>query len=120
MTLSAEQVAEFLRQNPGFFDAPSISPKAPQSAPTNPPKDRGAGKKLSYKDQRRLEELEGLVAKLPADIAAMEARLEDPGFYARDPKGFDTVMKAMDKARADLSAAEEEWLGLEEKREALG
>jgi ATP-binding cassette subfamily F protein uup len=29
-------------------------------------------------------------------------------------------MKTADKARADLAAAEEEWLALEEKREALG
>ena len=46
--------------------------------------------------------------------------LADPGLYARDPAGFDRIMKASDKARSDLAAAEEEWLALEEKREALG
>jgi ATP-binding cassette subfamily F protein uup len=123
--------ADFSRQNPGFFDGPpqslrDSSPKggAPKTADPPPQGDAarraGGGKKLSYKDQRRLEELEGLVARLPVEIAAMEARLEDAGFYARDPKGFDAVMRSMDKARADLSAAEEEWLMLEEKREALG
>ncbi len=75
--------------------------------------------KLSYKDQRRLEECEALVAASPKIIADLEAKLADPGFYARDPKGFDKVMKALDKARADLAQAEEDWLALEEKREAM-
>jgi hypothetical protein len=26
------------------------------------------------------------------DIAALEQRLEDPGLFARDPKGFDKIM----------------------------
>jgi ABC transport system ATP-binding/permease protein len=60
-----------------------------------------------------------LIADLPAEIAALEAKLEDPGLYARDPAGFDRIMKTIDAARARLSAGEEEWLALEEKREAL-
>ena len=58
--------------------------------------------------------------RLAADIARHEATLEDSGLYARDSKGFDRIMKALDAARAQLSAAEIEWLALEEKREALG
>jgi len=88
-----------------------ITPSAPP-----PPKKTV---KLSYKDQRRLEECEALIAASPKIIADIEARLADPGFYARDPKGFDKVMKDLDKARADLATAEEDWLALEEKREAM-
>jgi ATP-binding cassette subfamily F protein uup len=76
--------------------------------------------KLSYKDSRRLQELEALIPKLEGEIRAQEAALEDPGLYARDPKGFDRIMKALDAARSGLHAAETEWLELEEKREALG
>ena len=49
----------------------------------------------------------------------MEQRLEDPGLYARDPKGFDRLMADLTAARDRLSASEEEWLALEEKKEAL-
>jgi ATP-binding cassette subfamily F protein uup len=75
--------------------------------------------KLSYKDQRRLEECEALVAASPKIIGDLEARLADTNFYARDPVGFDKIMKALDKARADLAQAEEDWLALEEKRESM-
>ena len=57
--------------------------------------------------------------RLSDEIVALEARLEDAGLYARDPKGFDAIMHRLTAARAELAAAEEEWLELEERREAL-
>jgi ATP-binding cassette subfamily F protein uup len=85
-------------------------------APAAPPKKAG---KLTFKDQRRLEECEALIAKSPAIIAGFEKTLADPNLYSRDPAAFDKTMKALDKARADLEQAELEWLQLEEKKEAL-
>ena len=58
--------------------------------------------------------------KLQAEISGHETALGDSGLYARDPKRFDQVMKALDAARVRLSDYEMEWLELEEKREALG
>ena len=49
----------------------------------------------------------------------MEARLSDPQLYARDPKAFAEAGRALEKVRAELSAAEDEWLKLAEKREML-
>jgi ATP-binding cassette subfamily F protein uup len=110
---------DFLEQNPGFFnDDPGLSARTGARAPTvDAPKKPTA--KLSYKDQRRLEELEKMLGELPTTIAGHEAKLADPGLYARDPAGFDRIMKAADKARADMVSAEEEWMALEEKRETL-
>ena len=45
--------------------------------------------KLSYKDARRLQELEALMPRLQAEIKGHERTLEDAGLYARDPKRFD-------------------------------
>ena len=116
---------EFVRQNPGFLqpiassspirEAAGESAKAPQP-PAAPPKKTA---KLTYKDARRLEELERLIETLPADIARHDAALADPDLYSRDPKAFDRAMTAAAKARADLDAAEMEWLELEEKKSAL-
>jgi len=110
---------DFLDQNPNFFGYdPALSARTGARAPTvDAPKKPAA--KLSYKDQRRLEELEKMLGELPTTIAAHEAKLADPGLYARDPAGFDRIMKAADKARADMASAEEEWMALEEKRESL-
>ena len=113
--------SDFTRQNPGFFEAPRIvQAKAPAPQPAAAAAAPRAQAKLSFKDQHRLKELDALLPKLTAEIAAHDEALEDPGLYARDPKAFDRHMQAAAKARETLAAAEEEWLALEEKREALG
>lgn len=110
---------DFLSQNAGFFGRkpPQLAakPKAPPAARSQ----TGAAAKLSYKDQRRLAELEGLVHDLPGKIAALEGGLADPDLYGRDPSGFERLSRALEVARGQLASAEEEWLALEERREAL-
>ncbi len=110
---------DFLSQNPGFFRAIDVAspPPAPKAAAPKP--EPAKATKLSYKDQRRLQELDGLIAALPDQIAKLETQLADPNLYARDRAGFDKINTALEKARTDLSSAEEEWLELEERREAL-
>ena len=116
--------SDLIDQSPDFFkgargagggDFATGAAKAVPVAPAAPKKTV----KLSYKDQRRLEECEALVAASPKIIGDLEAKLADPNFYARDPAGFDTIMKAANKARIDLAKAEEDWMALEEKREGL-
>jgi ABC transport system ATP-binding/permease protein len=116
---------DFLRQNPGFLTPSQSSPTGgggPRSGgggqPQTPPPDRKPAK-LSYKDARRLEEVERLMETLPAEIARHEAILADPDLYARDPTAFDRAMKAAEKARTDLEQAEVDWLEIEEKKAAL-
>jgi ATP-binding cassette subfamily F protein uup len=110
---------DFTSQNPGFFQFVRQAPSAVPKPPAERPKPAAAPAKLSYKDQRRLAELDGLIHSLPQDIARHEATLADPGLYGRDPKAFDRAMQALEAARAQLAGVEDEWLELEEKREAL-
>jgi ATP-binding cassette subfamily F protein uup len=113
---------DFIRQNPGFFGARVSAAKAPAARALTSaaaPKAPAKTTKLSYRDQRRLAELEALHESLPAAIAEMEVGLADPGLYARDPARFQTLNKALEDARDRLAAAEEEWLVLETRREAL-
>ncbi|WP_221795797.1 ABC-F family ATP-binding cassette domain-containing protein [Aquisediminimonas sediminicola] len=93
---------------------------APKAAdkPNAPPPPKAA--KLSYKDQRDLDLLPGQIEAFEKAIARDEALLADPDLYTRDPKKFDTLMKAIDKARADRDAAEMRWLELAEMAENLG
>ncbi len=109
---------DFVSQNPGFFGRPSTTAPARSEKPApRPVATRPV--KLTYKDQRRLEELEGLVHDLPAKIAELEVGLADAGLYARDPTAFQQRSKALYAAQAQLAQAEEEWLALEERRETL-
>jgi ATP-binding cassette subfamily F protein uup len=112
---------DFVAQNSGFFDAVRER-AAPAKPATRKPASPTAPKvaiKLTYKDQRRLDEAERTMPRLADEIAALEARLHDAGLYARDPKGFEAVMTRLDGARAELTQAEADWLELEERREAL-
>ncbi len=120
---------DFLRQNPDFLSGEASAasgeqkkadkPAAPSSALATRHSPPVTPKKLSYKDARRLEEVERLIETLPAEIARHDATLADPDLYSRDPAAFDRAMKAAEKARADLEAAELDWLELEEKKAAL-
>ena len=113
--------SDFTRQNPDFFDsvrapAPSAPPKPIAKAPAPPVR---APSKLTYRDQRRLEELDKAMPRLSDEIVVLEARLDDTGLYARDRKAFDATMQRLTAARTELANAEEEWLELEERREML-
>ena len=66
--------SDFKRQNPGFLDAPAPTPVSRSAAAPAPAAPARSVAKLSYKDARRLELLEGLVARLPGEIAAGGAR----------------------------------------------
>ncbi|MET0271663.1 MAG: ABC-F family ATP-binding cassette domain-containing protein [Phenylobacterium sp.] len=109
---------DFLGQNPGFFGRKAQAP-APKASAPQAPRPQAPRAKLTFKDQHRLAELERLVHDLPGTIAKLEADLGDPGLYGRDPAGFQKLSQTLDAARARLASAEEEWLALEERREAL-
>jgi ATP-binding cassette subfamily F protein uup len=116
---------DFNRQYPDFFDRKGVrgfartASAATKPTPAPEPVKRAAVK-LTFKDQRRLEEAEREIANLPSDIVKLEMRLADPGLYARDPNGFDALTRDADALRVRLALAEEDWLALEEKREGLG
>jgi ATP-binding cassette subfamily F protein uup len=114
---------DLLSQNPGFFGGPAPPPPAAAAATPRPPHAPSptprAQKKLSFKDAHRLKELESRLAALPGEIAALETRLADPALYARSPADFAKLSANLDRKRAELTAAEEQWLDLESRREAL-
>jgi len=76
-------------------------------------------KKLSYKDERRLAELNDILPSTQKAIAGLEARLGDPNLYAKSPAEAAKLGQDLDAKRNHLEELELEWLELEGKREAL-
>jgi ATP-binding cassette subfamily F protein uup len=107
--------ADFTSQNPGFFT------KATSAAPAKPaaPRPRAASAKLSYRDERRLSELEAEATAHTEVIAALEGQLADADLYGRDPAAFDRAIQALAARRAAMAEVEEEWLELAARQEAL-
>ena len=93
------------------------APPRPPSAPP-PPRPKQATK-LSFRDEHRLRALETELPDLEAAIVRLEAQLADPGLYARDRAAFDRLTASLATTRARLEAAEEDWLEIEARREAL-
>jgi ATP-binding cassette subfamily F protein uup len=93
------------------------APAKPKAAPSEKPKPRSA--KLSYKQQRALEQLPACIDALHAEVAKLEGDLADPALFTRDPAGFQARTNRLEAARAELSAAEDEYLELEILREEL-
>ena len=60
-----------------------------------------------------------MIEKLHSEVQALEARLADADLYSRDPQAFQQTSDSLTAARTKLEQAEERWLELEEKREAL-
>jgi len=75
--------------------------------------------KLSYKDEHRQKEINALIPRLQAEIAALEKDLTDAGLYARDAAAFTKKSARVGAARTHLENIEMEWLEIEEKRESL-
>ena len=97
---------------------PDARPPSVSSADSSP--DRGAAKKLTYKDQRDLDRLPVEIERIEAAIAADEEALHDPDLFARDPARFAALTKAIEDHRAAKEAAEQRWLDVAEMAEALG
>jgi ATP-binding cassette subfamily F protein uup len=86
-------------------------PPAREKAPTK--------QKLSFREQHALATLPGRIDELRKKRAKLQLLLEDPELYSRDQARFATASEALAAAEADLSAAEDEWLELEMKREEI-
>lgn len=104
-----------------FEDRRAAARPAAAAKPAAGPKDqpRQSARKLSYKQKFALETLPKRMEEAATWISAAERQLADPGLYRRDPKAFTAATEALDKARAQLAAMEDEWLELEMLREEV-
>ncbi len=108
---------DYLRQRPGPRAAqPDAAPKIQVSssraaqAPAT-----AAKKKLSYKEQRELEELPARIAALEAEQAALKAEMESGEFYKSGADRIKTVMARLDVVGPELEQLLARWMELEER-----
>lgn len=91
-------------------------PKAPASAAKDRPAAKAKGG-LSYTESHRLQELPAVIERLEAEIGKLNQLLSDADLFTREPVKFRKATEALTERQDKLSAAEEEWLALEEKAE---
>jgi len=103
---------DWLRQRP---ELPVPKPASPQVKPATPeqkPKP-ATGRKLSYKDQRELEQLPARIEQLEQEQSGIQERLSDPGLYRRDPDTAKQLLARLKEIEAVLGEAYARWETLE-------
>ncbi|TGD73863.1 ATP-binding cassette domain-containing protein [Mangrovimicrobium sediminis] len=92
-----------------------VAPAAEEVAAPPPPaeKPRARPRKLSYKEQRELESLPAQIEALEQRQAELEAQLAEPDFYAGERAEVERVTGELGTVQADLEAAIERWVELE-------
>ncbi|MCT2540756.1 ABC-F family ATP-binding cassette domain-containing protein [Sedimentimonas flavescens] len=94
----------------------SVEKPAPKKAEAAPaPKEAPKKSGLSFTEKHRLEALPGIIEKLEFEIGKLSELLGDPDLFTREPVKFRKATDMLTERQATLSAAEEEWLTLEEK-----
>ncbi len=70
-------------------------------------------KKLSYKEQRELDELPALIEKLEKEQVVIQQTISDANFYKKDPDTVTKTLEHLKRVEADLEKAFERWSELE-------
>src|SRR5262249_47255980 len=85
-----------------------------------PTRERTAPQRLGFKRERALAELPKKIEELQAEISSLQFALTDPDLYRRNAADFQTKTQRVSAAKAELDAAETEWLELEMLKQELG
>ena len=99
-------------------EAALATPAEPARAAQKSKRDGAAKSGLSFTEKHRLEALPAEIERLEAEIAKLAELMSDAELFTREPVKFRKATEALAERQAKLSAAEEEWLVLEEKASA--
>jgi ATP-binding cassette subfamily F protein uup len=112
---------DWLRQRPiaqriaaAAAGAPRLTPQvAPKPAAPPPVAAEPVKRKLSYKEQRELEQLPGRIESLDAEVATLTAQIQDPAFYRKGPEAVTAANARLAALQAELEQAYARWQALE-------
>jgi ATP-binding cassette subfamily F protein uup len=91
----------------------AVKPAAKSAEPTAAAAPAAAKKKLSYKEQRELDELPKLIAALEDEQTALTLQLTDPDFYKKNAAEAKRVNTRIEQIEVELLAALEKWEAIE-------
>jgi ATP-binding cassette subfamily F protein uup len=110
--LTQSRRSQALAQAAAAADARAATPTANPAKPAATPISSPAKKKLSYKEQRELEALPGLIETLEGEQKLIHGELGDGGLYGRDPARAALLAERSAQIDGELMAALERWEAL--------
>ncbi|MDE3210129.1 MAG: ABC transporter ATP-binding protein, partial [Pseudomonadota bacterium] len=106
--------SDWLRQRPAAAAAVAAAAAKPGLTRSEPaPVVAAAKRKLSFKDQRELEQLPLRIEQLEAAIAAHGEAMAEPAFFKQDSAAITRANEAVAKQQAELEAAYARWSELD-------
>ena len=105
--------SDWLRQRPAaraieVAPTPATPVETPRAPEAEKPK-----RKLSYKDQRELEQLPARIEQLETEVAERSAAMNQPQFYQQDNAAIQRHNDALAKIQTELEVAYARWAELE-------
>ena len=101
-----------LRELAAAYPDPSPAP-TPVASPAPKPAAKPAARKLSYKEQRELDALPGLIESLEQRQAELETLAGGADFYQREHTEVERVLGDLTRVQEELDQAIERWAELE-------
>lgn len=111
-----QQQANFWSSKAVEEQAKAKKTEAEESTGKNDRTSKPKSVKLSYKEQRELEQLPQLLEELETKITALQAEIADPAFFQQAHDITDAKLKALADTEAELETAFLRWEELEEKK----
>ncbi len=106
---------DWLLQRPEpVVEKPAAKPEKPAEKPKAEAKPASKPKKLSFKDQRELEQLPARLEKLEADINALQEAMGTAEFYQQDSAAITAKQTELATLEAELEQAFARWEELEQ------
>ncbi|HZX77787.1 ATP-binding cassette domain-containing protein [Lysobacter sp.] len=107
--------SDWLRQRSVPNVAEAAATRSAAAAPSQPAASAPAAakKKLSYKDERELEQLPARIESLETRVAELTGQMNDPAFFQRDHAAITAHNAELAKVQAELDVAYERWNELE-------
>lgn len=110
---------DWLRQGQQLAETDSLITAAERKQAADQRRQAKAPTKLSYKDQRELDQLPAAIESMEAHIAALQTAAADPEFYSKDPATVQEQLKELADAEAQLEQHVERWSELESLQESF-
>ncbi|AND69768.1 heme ABC transporter ATPase [Dyella thiooxydans] len=105
--------SDWLRQRPATTPVAAATPAVASSAAPAAPAPAVAKRKLSFKDQRELDQLPMRIETLENDIAERTAAMSDPAFFRQDSAAVTAANEALARLQSELDAAYARWSELD-------
>ena len=110
--------SDWARRGKGLAEMENPNEAAGRASKIAAARDRKLNK-LSYKQQRELEEIPGQIEALEQAIQALQDQIATPDFYGQGHDEVQVVLEKLAGKNTALDTAVERWAKLEEMHEAL-